>query len=95
MRHYSLTLSRPGLKPGYYVPFRLRIVDTATVLSGIPTGLAAIGVGMFSPRWAQQLGLGIVGRNQWACFGCMILVLFVTAWILYFWSIGLLRLLFL
>ena len=32
MRHYSFTLSRPGLKPDHHVPLRLRIVDTLTLL---------------------------------------------------------------
>jgi hypothetical protein len=94
MRHYSFALSRPGLKAGCYVPLRLRVVDTVTMLSGVPMLIAAIGISMWSLGWAQQLGLGIIWRKHWALYGYMLLILFASAWILYFWCIGLLRLIF-
>ncbi len=94
MQHYGFTLSRPGLQPGFYVPLRLRVVDTVTVLSGIPMLIAAISIWMLSFAWAEPLGLGIIWRNQWAFLGYAALVLFLSSWILYFWYTGMLRLLF-
>ena len=95
MRHYSFMLSRPGVKPGHYVPFRLRIVDTVTFFSGIQALLMAIIVSTFCTRLAQQAGLMNFGRNPWAYIGCFILVLYIATWIFYLRGIGILRVLFL
>jgi hypothetical protein len=94
MQHHSFTLSRPGLRPGYYVPLRLRIVDTVTVLSGIPMLVAAIGISILSLALAEPLGLGIIWRNQWAFRGYAACALLLSSWILYLWFTGLLRLFF-
>ena len=94
MQHYSFALSRPGLKPEHYIPLRLRVVDTVTVLSGIPMLIAAISIGILSLGWAQQLGLDIIWKNQWAFVGYLLFVLFVSAWFAYFCCVGLLRLFF-
>ncbi len=91
MRHYNFTLSRPGLKPGHHVPLRLRIVDTLTVLGGVPMLIAAIGVSMVSLTWADKLGLGVIWKNPFAFYGYVTIVIFVAIGTLYFRYIVLLR----
>jgi hypothetical protein len=94
MQHYTFSLSRPGLKPGCYIPLRLRVVDTVTILSSIPMVIMAIGIAILSLAWAEPLGLGVIWRNQWAFLGYAALVLFLSSWTLYFWCVGMLRCLF-
>ena len=39
---HSFSLDRPGLRPGYRVGRRLRIVDTVTIALGVASGFASI-----------------------------------------------------
>lgn len=80
MRHHSFTLSRPGLKPGYDVPRRLRVVDTVTTLSGIPLFALTVAAVFLSVRVADHVGLGAVGKNPWAFFGYVLAVFYVASW---------------
>lgn len=93
-RQYSFTLARSGLKPGYYVPVRLRIVDTVTILSGVPIFVAAIALAMASARWAGQIGLGVVWREPAVFFVCLCVMLLAAIWILWLTAVAALRLVF-
>ena len=93
-QHHSFLLSRAGLKAGYYVPLRLRIVDTLTVLSGLPIYIAAIVFVMSSFRWIDQFGLGVIWRNPLAFLAYIIVVMFIAAWTVYLTSIAILRFMF-
>ena len=89
-RHHSFTLSRSGLKPGYYVPARLRIVDTLTVLSGVPLVIAVIAFAMTSLRWADQVGLGVIWRNPIAFYVYLGAVMLATGWTIWLTAIAVL-----
>ena len=93
-RHHSFSLSRSGLKPGYYVPVRLRIVDTLTVLSGIPTVVAILTIAMVSLWWADRLGLGVIWRSPIAFCVYLGVVLFVGGWSVWLTAIAVLRFVF-
>jgi len=93
-RRHSFTLSRSGLKTGYYVPARLRIVDTLTVLSGVPMVIAVIAFAMASLRWAGQIGLGVIWRNPIAFYVYLGAVLLATGWTVSLTTIAVLRLVF-
>ena len=94
MRHYSFTLSRPGLKPGHYVPLRLRIVDTLTGLSGVPMVIVMFGVVFLSLGLADKIGLGAIWRSLFAFYAYVIVVTFVVGWTLWFASTFWLRVIF-
>jgi hypothetical protein len=93
-RHHSFTLSRSGLKTGYYVPARLRIVDTLTVLSGVPMVIVIIAFAMASLRWADQIGLGVIWRNRVAFYVYLGAVLLATGWTVSLTGIAVLRFVF-
>jgi hypothetical protein len=93
-RHHSFTLSRSGLKPGCYVPARLRIVDTLTVLSGVPMVIAVIALAMTSLRWADRIGLGVIWRNPIAFCAYFGAVLLATGWTVSLTAIATLRFVF-
>lgn len=90
-RHQSFTLSRSGLKPGYYVPVRLRVVDTLTIFSGLPMVITIVALAMVSFRWADQLGLGVIWRNAFAFYAYVIAVLLIVSWAVYWTAVGVLR----
>lgn len=90
-RHQSFTLSRAGLKTGYFVPLRLRIVDTLTVVSGVPMVIAVVAIVMASFRWIDQIGLGVIWKNQFAFYAYVVVVMLITSWTVSLTSIGVLR----
>jgi hypothetical protein len=93
-RHQSFTLSRSGLKPGYYVPVRLRVVDTLTIFSGVPMVITIIALVMISFRWADRLGLGVIWRNPFAFCAYAIAVLFMAGRAVSWTAVGVLRITF-
>lgn len=93
-RHHSFTLSRSGLKAGYYVPTRLRIVYTLTVLSGVPMVIAVIAFAMASLRFADQIGLGVIWRNPIAFYMYCGAVLLATGWTVSLTATAILRVFF-
>jgi hypothetical protein len=95
MRHQSFTLSRPGLKPGYYVPVRLRVVDGVTLLSGIPMLIAIFAITFLSIDWVKALWPGIILGNPLVFFGYLVFIFLLSSWIVYYYFIGFLRILFL
>lgn len=90
-QHKSFTLSRVGLKPGHYVPLRLRLVDTLYIASWVPMVIAIIGLAMGSFGWADQLGLGIIWRNHFAFCAYMIAVLFIVSRVVSWTGVAVLR----
>jgi hypothetical protein len=94
-RHKSFTLSRDGLKPEHYVPLRLRVVDTLYIASGVPMVIAIVGLVMVSFRWADQLGLGMIWRNQTAFYAYVIGVFVIASWVVCWAAVGALRFVFL
>ena len=93
-RYYRLTLSRPGLKEGYNIPLRLRVVDTITILSGIPIIFATLGIGMVSLNWATPFGLGPIWENVFAFIAYIFVVISFLSWIMWWIMIALLRFVF-
>ena len=80
-RHKSFTLSRDGLKPGCYVPLRLRIVDTLSAASMIPISVAIMGIMMVSFRWADQ-----VSQFGFIAFITYQFVVLIVGSLLAFWA---------
>jgi hypothetical protein len=91
---YSFTLSRSGLKPGYYIPARLRIVDTLTLFSGVPMFIAVIAIAMASMRWADQIGLDVIWRNSIAFYAYLGAVLLGASWTVWLTATAVLRFVF-
>lgn len=92
-RHQSFTLSRPGLKPGYYVPARLRAVDTSTIVSSIPAFVALLALVKISFVLARRLDFG--DMNPFAFYAYLIAVLVIAAWAISLAMIAVMRFAFL
>lgn len=90
----SFTLARPELKAGFYVPVRLRVVDTLTIVSGVPAVVLMIAVCMVSLRWADRLGLGVIWRNEFAFYAYVMVVVLVAGWTAGSAAVAVLRVLF-
>lgn len=80
MRHYSFSISRPGLKPGYTIPSRFRLVDALTLLSAFPQ-IAVMGliiVEYLKAAWDGRLGP--IFQNAYVYLACMLAVVCTTIW---------------
>ena len=77
-QHMSFTVTRSGLKSGFYVPARLRLVDTLTIVSWVPVIIMIIAIGIASLGWVDRFGLGIVRQNRFAFCAYVIVVMFVA-----------------
>ena len=77
-RHQSFALSRPGLKPGHYVPLRLRIVDTLTIVSWLPMVISILAFAILALRVAGDFG--VIVKNPIAVCICLLAALFVAGW---------------
>lgn len=91
MRHMSFTLSRPGLKPGHYVPLRLRMVDTLTILSGVPAAVTIVVSALVALRWADQIGFAVIWRNRLAFYAYSIVVAGIAGWTVSLGMLGVLK----
>lgn len=82
----SFTLARTGLKEDHYIPFRLRLVDTFAIVSGVPL-LALIFTAVFqSFRLAEFVGLGNQLQNPIAFCGYLVGAIWLWAVILsHYW----------
>ena len=92
--HHSFTLPRPGLKAGYYVPLRLCIVDTLSVLSAVPLVVALVALLVNSLSWADRLGLGVIWRNPFAFYAYAIGTALIVGWGGSYTAVALLRFVF-
>lgn len=93
-RHLSFTLSRSGLKPGHYVPARLRIADTLTVFTAVLNLVVVITLAVMSLQWSVQLGMGFIWKNPVAFVVYSVTVTVLAGWAVEFASVRVLRRLF-
>ena len=72
----SFTLSREGLKPGQYIPLRLRFVDTFSIASGVPLLALVFYAWIQLAKLLKPLWPAVVLQNDAIAFFAILLPLF-------------------